>query len=142
MSRRILLDTSGWVAAINPRDQRHASAREYYRRAIAERQTFVTTNLLLAETHALVARRVGEAAALTLLDQLPHDPLHEVVWSTPDLERDAIDRWLRPRVGQGISLADAVSFEVMRREGLRTAFTFDRDFEVAGFECVPRVETP
>ncbi|MGE5234766.1 MAG: type II toxin-antitoxin system VapC family toxin, partial [Acidobacteriota bacterium] len=119
MSRRILLDTSGWVAAINPRDQRHASAREYYRRAIAERQAFVTTNLLLAETHALVARGVGEAAALTLLDQLPRDPLHEVVWSTPDLEREAIDRWLRPRVGQGISLADAVSFEVMRREGLR-----------------------
>jgi predicted nucleic acid-binding protein len=142
VSRRILLDTSGWVAALNPRDQHHVIARDYYRRAIAERRTFVTTNLLLAETHALVARRVGEAAALTLLDQLPRDLLHEVVWSTADLERDAIDRWLRPRLGQGISLADAVSFEVMRREGLRVAFTFDRDFEVAGFECVPRAGTP
>ena len=47
------------------------------RRAIAERQTFVSTNLLIAETHALVARRVGESAALTLLDQLRRDPLHE-----------------------------------------------------------------
>jgi predicted nucleic acid-binding protein len=142
MSRRILLDTSGWVAAINPRDQYHVIAWEYYRRAIAERQTFVTTNLLLAETHALVARRVGESAALTLLDQLRRDPSHEIVWSTPDLERDAIDRWLRPRVGQGFSLADAVSFELMRREGLRVAFTLDRDFEVAGFECMPEIGTP
>jgi predicted nucleic acid-binding protein len=40
-------------------------------------------------------------------------------------------------VGQGISLADAVSFEIMRREGIRTVFTFDGDFAVAGFEMAP-----
>jgi predicted nucleic acid-binding protein len=60
-----------------------------------------------------------------------------VAWSTPELEREAIDRWLRPRVGQGISLADAVSFEIMQREGIRTVFTFDGDFAAAGFEMAP-----
>jgi predicted nucleic acid-binding protein len=139
VTRRILLDSSGWVAALSPRDQNHAVAREFYRAVLTDRRVFVTTNLLVAETHALLGRRVSEAAALRLLDQLRHDPAHEVVWSTPGLERDAVDRWLRPFQGHGISLADAVSFEVMRLEGLRTAFTFDRDFSAAGFEVLPRV---
>jgi predicted nucleic acid-binding protein len=36
-----------------------------------------------------------------------------------------------------LSLVDFVSFELMRREGIRTAFTFDRHFAEQGFECVP-----
>jgi predicted nucleic acid-binding protein len=36
-----------------------------------------------------------------------------------------------------VSLVDLVSFEVMRREGIDTAFAFDRDFERAGFQVVP-----
>jgi predicted nucleic acid-binding protein len=35
------------------------------------------------------------------------------------------------------SLVDWVSFEVMRRRGIETAFAFDRDFATAGFAVVP-----
>lgn len=139
MSRRVFLDTSAWVAAVNPRDQHHVPAARLYRSALADRQVFLTTNLVLAETHIMLCRRIGDAVALDLLDQTRSDPSHELVWATPDLEREAVDRWLRPRLGQRISLADAVSFEVMRREGLRTAFTFDGDFAAAGFEVIPAV---
>jgi predicted nucleic acid-binding protein len=33
-----------------------------------------------------------------------------------------------------VSFVDWVSFEVMRRRGLRRAFAFDPDFRAAGFE--------
>lgn len=137
MSRRVFLDTSAWVAAANPRDQHHGSAARYYRAALADGQPFLTTNLVVAETHVMLCRRIGDQFALDLLDRLRSDPSHEIVWSAPDLEREAVDRWLRPRLGQRISLADAVSFEVMRREGIRTAFTFDGDFRAVGFGLVP-----
>jgi hypothetical protein len=137
MSRRVFLDTSAWVAAVNPRDQYHLPAARLYRSALADGLVFLTTNLVLAETHVMICRRIGDTVALDLLDRMRADPSHELIWTTPDLERDAVDRWLRPRLGQRISLADAVSFEVMRREGLRTAFTFDSDFAAAGFERVP-----
>lgn len=137
MSRRAFLDTSAWVAALNPRDQHHRAAAAAYRAALAGGWLFVTTNLVLAETHVMVCRRVGDAAALDLLDRLRADPSHEVVWATADLTRDATEHWLRSRIGQRISLTDAVSFEVMRREDLRVAFTFDRDFAAAGFAVMP-----
>jgi predicted nucleic acid-binding protein len=137
MTRRVFLDTSAWVAAANPRDRFHVPAARWYRSALAAGQVFLTTNLVLAETYVMLCRRIGDAVALDLLDRLRSDPSHEIVWSTPDLEREAVDRWLRPRLGQRISLVDAVSFEVMRREGIRTAFAFDGHFEAAGFERVP-----
>lgn len=137
MSRRVFLDTSAWVAAVNPRDRYHVPAAQEYRSALTQGQVFLTTNLVLAETYVMLCRRMGDAVALDLLDRMRSDPSHEVVWSTPDLEREAVDRWLRPRLGQRLSLADAVSFEVMRREGLRTAFTFDGDFAAAGFDLIP-----
>jgi len=36
-----------------------------------------------------------------------------------------------------VSLVDWVSFEVMRREGISTAFGFDRDFVEQGFALIP-----
>jgi predicted nucleic acid-binding protein len=36
-----------------------------------------------------------------------------------------------------LSLVDCVSFEIMRREGLRAAFALDDHFAGSGFELVP-----
>lgn len=54
-----------------------------------------------------------------------------------DLERAAVDRWLRRFNDQRLSLADAVSFEVMKARGIRQALALDEHFAMAGFERVP-----
>ncbi len=38
---------------------------------------------------------------------------------------------------QEVSFTDCVSFVLMRREGLKRVFTFDRHFALAGFEVWP-----
>jgi len=43
---------------------------------------------------------------------------------------------LQDRLGWGIDLSDALSFAVMEHEGIDEAFTYDDDFEKAGFEIV------
>ncbi len=50
--------------------------------------------------------------------------------------RDASSNWLTRFDDQPFSLVDAVSFEVMRREDVTSAFAFDHHFEVAGFELL------
>lgn len=37
---------------------------------------------------------------------------------------------------RGLSITDCISFKVMRRRGIRAAFTFDRHFREQGFEGV------
>lgn len=138
MSRALFLDTSGWFAALSPRDQYHARAAPHYRKLLQSGRTpLVTTNLVVAEMHALLARRAGDEVGVRFLDRLHADAAHVVLWVTRALERGAVDRWLRPFAGRGFSLTDAVSFEVMRSEEIASAFTFDHHFSDAGFALVP-----
>lgn len=60
-----------------------------------------------------------------------------MVFADRNLERNAVDRWLRRSRDQRLSLADVVSFEVMRLRRIRQVLALDEHFELAGFEPVP-----
>lgn len=134
--RAAFLDTSGWFAALSPREHGHSAAKAIYRRWIEGGSGLVTTNLVVAEMHILLTRARGGAFAVDFLDSLFQDPAHEVVFTDRDLERAAVDRWLRPFGDQRFSLADAVSFEVMRERKIRDALALDQHFTVAGFRTI------
>ena len=53
------------------------------------------------------------------------------------LERGAVDASLRCFRDQALSLADAVSLEVMRTRRIRKALALNEHFELDGFEAVP-----
>ena len=136
MKQEIFLDTSGWFAALDLRSPEHSDLSQRYRALITEAQRFLTTNLVVAEMHALLSRRVGIEIGLSFLDQLYREPTHEIRFVTRPMERAAIDRWIRPYTDHQFSLTDAVSFEVMHTEGITHALTLDRHFSVAGFSLV------
>ena len=131
------LDTSGWFAALSPKEAHHKAARATYISWIERGERLVTTNLVVAEMQILLSRFRGSAEGLRFLDSLYQDPTHEVVFVDRDLERAAVDRWLRRFGEQRLSLADAVSFEVMRMRRLRRALALDAHFEAAGFVLSP-----
>jgi predicted nucleic acid-binding protein len=137
MSRACFLDTSGWYAVLRERDEHHQAAQSCYQGELQGGTRFLTTNLVLAEMHALIIRHRDAAYALRFLDTIRRDPIHSVIYSDSDLEREAVDRWLRPFADKRFSLADAVSFEVMRREQVTVALAVDNDFRAAGFEVIP-----
>ncbi|MBA3557733.1 MAG: hypothetical protein H0W30_03950 [Gemmatimonadaceae bacterium] len=58
---------------------------------------------------------------------------HTVVPVDSELVDAAITRWIRGYAGQPFSLCDAISLEVMRRERIAKALTFDNHFTIAGF---------
>ena len=96
----------------------------------------VTTNLVLAETYALLLSRGHRLAAITFLEAVRKVP-NVVVTSTEELEQQALKDWLMPFEDQDFSFADAVSFAVMQERGIRRAVTFDAHFATAGFEMIP-----
>lgn len=137
MRPAVFVDTSAWLPVLVRREPRHAEVVAAYEHLLDQGTRLVTSNLVVAELHALVVRRRGPPAGVALLDQIHADPSHEVLFADRALETSAIDRWLRPFRDHRFSLADAVSFALMRREGIRTAFALDRHFLAAGFETVP-----
>lgn len=137
MSATVFVDTSGWLAAINTRDSHYHSVVTAYDELVAKRTSFVTSNLVVAEMHILIVRDRGAAAGCALLDAIYTDPLYRVIAVDRDLESEATDRWLRRFADQKFSLADAVSFEIMRRERIGEALALDHHFEVAGYALLP-----
>lgn len=96
----------------------------------------MTTTLVVAETHALLLRRVGRPAALTFVQTVDEAP-NLVVRSTRELEQAAERNWLARYADQDFSFTDAVSFAVMTDRRIRDALTLDRHFAVAGFAISP-----
>jgi len=131
------LDTSGWFAALSPRETKHTAALAAYQAWIEAGDELVTTNLVVAEMQILLMRSRGPDEALRFVDSVYQDPTHHVVFVERDLERAAVDQWLRRYRDQRLSLADAVSFEVMRTRRIRRALALDEHFAFAGFEMVP-----
>lgn len=133
----VFLDTSGWFAVASAREARHREAQGAYQRLVATGAQLVTTNLVVAEMHAMVLRSHGGAEGVRFLDGLYQDPSHEVVFVDRDLEREAVARWLRRFSDKRLSLTDAVSFEVMRTRRIREVLALDKHFEIAGFTLTP-----
>ncbi|HVX40231.1 MAG TPA: PIN domain-containing protein [Gemmatimonadaceae bacterium] len=130
---RVLVDTSALLALANGRDQWHARAVRIARANAASGIRYVSTTLVLAEFHAHVLYVRGPDEARRRVSALLEDPVHE--WHPVDaaFASDAVAHWILRYADQRFSLADAVSFELMRRERLKQAFAFDKHFETAGF---------
>jgi predicted nucleic acid-binding protein len=132
----VFVDTSAWVAVSDLRDKYHPAAAAEYRRLIADRHTFITTNLVIAETYIIIRRTGGHAQAIRFLYSLRGSPRVRKVWSEANLESTA-EEILEKYTDQDFSLVDAVSFAVMREGGMVTAFTFDGHFTTMGFQILP-----
>lgn len=136
MRSEVFVDASAWIAVVWIGDQYHAAAADEYRRLVSASIPLVTTNLVVAEAHALIRRNGGHARAMRFLDSLRTTTRIERLYSDADLEQRA-ERLLAQYADHAFSFADAVSFTVMRDRGITEAFAFDRHFLAAGFVVVP-----
>lgn len=133
MPHRALIDTSALLALANPRDQYHARAVEIGRRFLRTGGRWLGSALVPGELHAHLLRWRGPRDARELAKQVLFDPAYEWKEVSASLLDAAISGWLERFHDQRFSLTDAVSFELMRRERLTTAFAFDEDFRTAGY---------
>ena len=134
--RLLFADTSALYAAADRREEGHDACRLAYERSLRAGEAIVTTEFVIAELHALAVRRSYPDAAVELVRRLTTTGRINVETVGPTRLASAIDL-LAARPGRPYSLADAVSFVVMRELGIHRALTLDADFEAEGFEIVP-----
>jgi len=85
----------------------------------------------------LVQRRLGFDALNVLYKDI--FPVIRVEWIKEDDHKAGVDALLAAH-REKLSLGDCISFHVMRRLDIDTAFAFDRDFEDQGFAVLPHNE--
>jgi uncharacterized protein len=129
----IFLDTVGLLAVWDKDDQWHNAADGAYRQVVATRQPVVTTTFILLECGNAMARRAYREDVSALRQTL--ELRNELIVPTEDDWKNGWGAYQRGEIGRA-GIVDYVSFAVMRRLGIRQAFTNDRHFQEAGFETL------
>ena len=127
-------DTSGLYALLDAENVGHGLAAEAWAALREANGKTATSSYVLLETVSLVQSRLGLDPVRDLVAGIA--PLLIVEW----VDRETLDAAVAALLSanrRDLSLVDCVSFEVMRRLGIRRAFTLDEHFREQGFEVVP-----
>lgn len=127
----VFVDTSAIVALLSASDTHHADALAVWQSLLAEHARLITTDLVLAEMVVVVRARAGYERSVQAGERLLEKPF-ELVWVDRPLMDEAWTLYRRYRDHE-LSLCDCVSFAVMRRRKVHTAFAYDDDFTAVGF---------
>lgn len=126
----VFVDTSAFLALIEPADEQHAAAVRLWARLHAEER--VTTSYVVVETIALLQRRYGFAAVDAFRS---FERLVEVIWVDRALHDAGVAIWDAQRRRQ-LSLVDCVSFAAITQSRADAAFAFDLHFPDQGFSLL------
>ena|SRR5687767_2071727 len=129
----VFLDTVGLIAIWDDADQWHSPATIAYTALIQAKQSFVTTSCIFLECGNAAARKPFRNEVNALRRAMRSRG--EVYEPTSNEIEEA---WMHYDAGLAgdAGIVDMVSFLVMRRLGLRRAFTNDAHFRTAGFQTL------
>jgi predicted nucleic acid-binding protein len=130
----VFVDTSAFLAVLDRSDTNHTAARPFWEKIVGGGDVLLCHNYILVETSTLVLRRFGIQAVRVFEEDIV--PILHVIWVTREVHSAAVSAHLMAD-RQMLSLVDCVSFEVMRRTGVRKAFAFDRHFQDYGYKIYP-----
>jgi predicted nucleic acid-binding protein len=129
------VDTSAFFAVLTREDARHPRAARWLDEVAARGdETLVTHSYVVTESIALIHRRLGADLVRTFINDLL--PVCQIELVDQAMHERATVAYLAG-LSRDSAFVDRVSFELMREEGIRRAFAFDRDFTREGFETVP-----
>ncbi|MGA9347843.1 MAG: PIN domain-containing protein [Anaerolineae bacterium] len=130
----VFVDTSALFAVLDADDENHDAAKQIWEDLLTQEVVLVCSNYVLVETLALVQRRLGIPAVRVFQEDIM--PTLNIEWVDESLHQVGIAGVLAA-ARRELSLVDCVSFEIMRRLGIKTAFVFNHHFDEQGFECLP-----
>jgi uncharacterized protein len=131
---KVFIDTSAFFAFIDKDDQNHERSKSTWIGLIESNTICITSNYVIVETFALLQNRIGIAAVRGF--QADIIPVLQVEW-VDSFMHDAAVSGLLAASRKKLSLVDCSSFEIMRRLGVKSAFTFDLHYREQGFHCLP-----
>lgn len=130
--RWVFVDTNGWIALSNKRDQLHQAAIATNRTLLRAGVRYVTSNFVLDETYTGLLGKGGHAIAVSFGEGVRRANTIQVVHVNEELEEEAWNLFKRYS-DKEFSFTDCTSFIIMRQLKVIEALTSDHHFEQAGF---------
>ncbi|MCP4753249.1 MAG: PIN domain-containing protein [Proteobacteria bacterium] len=132
----IFVDTGAFVARHLKKDPYHRIAIKFWQELDKSGRSCFTSSFVLDETFTLLGRRAGNEFAVQRARAIYASEILTVLRPDLDDELKAISLFSK-YFEQAISFTDCVSFVLMKKKKIQTAFSFDSHFEIAGFSKKP-----
>jgi predicted nucleic acid-binding protein len=129
-ARRVLVDSSAYLALMDEEDEHHSQAQAILRQLARERYRQYTTNAMLFEAHVLILAELGIGPAFQFLQEIRAS--NTVIVRVRQSDEERAIQIIGQYTDKDFSFNDALSFTVMERLGISSAFTFDRHFAQYG----------
>jgi hypothetical protein len=125
----IFVDTSFFVALLDPRDKNHARAKAAFEEFAGRRLSdeLLTSNNVVLETITVARYEAGHRLAVRAGEMLYAEKLARLHRTTAEEEAAAFE-YLKKYADKEYSAVDCLSFVVMEKLGIREALAFDSDF--------------
>ena len=129
------VDSGAWIALALSRDPLHATARAQWQILRDSGARLHTSVPVVIETFTFLERNANRDVALAWQASISKPRTVKILpCELQDLERSW--EYFRRADLHKLSSVDATSFAIMKRLGIRVAFTFDHHFAVVGFRSV------
>ena len=128
---------SGYLVGLTLRnDQHHEDAVNHWERVVQGALEIVTTSLVLVEAVTFINSKGYHDEAVLIGNTLLENPFIQMHYVDETLLMEGWEYFSR-HGDKRYSLVDCVSFVVMEKYDIYTAYAFDRDFIQAGFMIEP-----
>ncbi len=136
---KLFIDTSAFKAFYDEGDEHHEEATSFLRKikeGKAPHRRFFTTDYVLDETFTLIRLAHSHSKSVEFGEALLNSKAILLIYVEDDVFKKA---WymFREYKDKIWSFTDCVSFIIMQELKIDYAFTFDKNFEQAGFNIVP-----
>ena len=135
----IFVGTGAWFALKAPDDRFHDQAVTFHDELVTGRHgSLVVSDYILDETSTLLMDVKGGGVAAAFLDEALKSRSVRLIWVDPQLFHQAANMF-KSGSERGWSFTDCTSLELMHRLKIMEVFAFDRHFDEAGFNWLPKV---
>lgn len=131
----VFVDSGAWIALALTKDPFHEQARAHWDILRGAGAKWHTSIPVVMETFTFLERNATRDAALAWKDVVCKPGTAKLLpCDASDLEQSWA--YFKRRELHKLSSVDATSFVIMKRNRIRTAFSFDHHFASAGFQLV------
>ncbi len=136
--KKLFIDTGFLIALETSDDQYHQSAQKYWQELIQSKPHFIATSYILDEVVTFFNSRNRHSKAVEIGNSLLNSPSVNMIHIDKALFYEGW-HYFKNHSDKKYSLTDCISFVIMNKFNIWQALTYDKHFEQAGFEKLPKL---
>lgn len=124
---RVFVDASAYLSVLNKKDSNHKGALKISQEFFEGGGEFVSSNIVIYEVYTVLSLRIDKRLVFEFKETLENSQT-SIIYLNEEIEKIAWEIFER-QTSKNVSFFDCTSFAVIKNLGIKSVFSFDRDFK-------------